>query len=329
MTYDEIIKSLKEDPLEELLKRADKIRREYVGEEVHLRGIIEFSNYCVNNCLYCGLRRDNHRLKRYRMKPQEIINLARNLIKQGVKTIVLQSGDDLAYKRDDITEIVKAIKQEGEVAITLSLGERPFSDYETWRQAGADRYLMKHETVNPELYAQLHPGKTFEGRLRHIVFLKELGYEIGVGNIVGLPGQSFEDLAGDILFIKEIEADMAGIGPFIPQENTPLADKPSGSVELTLRVLALVRIVAKTPHLPATTALATLGGEDAQLKALRGGANVIMPNFTPEEFSRNYKIYDGKTKVTFSRAKELIKKAGRKIGQDIGGSLRCRTHPKL
>lgn len=328
MTKEDILLSLKEEPLALLMQRADAVRRQYVGDEVHIRGIIEFSNHCCRHCLYCGLRCENKHIERYRMQPAEIIQLALQIAHQGVKTIVLQSGDDFSYTAETIASIIRTIKEEVDVAITLSLGERPFSDYELWRKAGADRYLMKHETANPALYAKLHPGKSLKERLSAILVLKNLGYEIGMGNIVGLPGQTLEDLAEDILLIREFQADMAGVGPFLPQKDTPLANYPPGKLELTLKVLALVRITSKDIHLPATTAMATIDPEKGQLLAFQAGANVIMPDFTPRNYGTKYAIYNDKAHVTYNQAKTLISKAGRKLGKGKGGSLKCKKPQK-
>ncbi|MDQ7031256.1 MAG: [FeFe] hydrogenase H-cluster radical SAM maturase HydE [Desulfonauticus sp.] len=328
MTKDEIIHHLAHTPLTQLLQQADQVRKKEVGDEVHIRGIIEFSNYCCRSCLYCGLRKENKNISRYRMSPEEIVQLALDIARQGVKTIVLQSGDDFAYSAQTIATIIEQIKQKADVAITLSLGERNFKDFELWKKVGADRYLMKHETADPNLYARLHPGKTLTERLKAISVLKTLNYEIGLGCIVGLPGQTLDTLAEDILLIKQFEADMAGIGPFIPQKDTPLKDHPPGDLELTLKVLSLVRITNQTIHLPVTTALATLDPEQGQLLALGAGANVIMPNFTPQRYEKNYNIYNNKAKVTLALTKNLIKRAGRKSGQGKGGSLKCKKLPK-
>jgi biotin synthase len=324
MTREEIISHLEQTPLNQLMQMADKVRQQHVGDDVHIRGIIEFSNYCCRSCLYCGLRKENKNIERYRMQPEEIIQLALDMAGQGVKTIVLQSGDDFAYSAKTIASIVREIKQEADVAITLSLGERDFAEFEFWRKAGADRYLMKHETANPTLYARLHPGKNLEERLSALTFLRDLGYELGMGCMVGLPGQTIEDLAEDILLIQSFRADMAGIGPFLPQMDTPLKDHPPGDLNLTLKVLALVRLTSKDIHLPATTATATLDPEQGQTLALQAGANVIMPDFTPQDYGRKYIIYNNKAKVTFNLAKDLIEETGRRLGKGKGGSLKCK-----
>ncbi|SDN85507.1 iron-only hydrogenase maturation protein HydE [Desulfonauticus submarinus] len=329
MTKKELIYHLQKTPLSQLIQEATKIRQKYIGKDVYIRGIIEFSNYCCRHCLYCGLRSANNNIKRYRMQPGEIIQLALNMAKQGVKTIVLQSGDDFAYDTKTIASIISSIKHKADVAITLSLGERDLSDYEYWRKAGADRYLMKHETANPILYAKLHPGKTLKERLSSLKFLKKIGYEIGLGCMVGLPGQTIHDLAEDILLIHKFQADMAGIGPFLPQKDTPLGNHSPGDLNLTLKIIALIRILIKKIHLPATTAIATLDPQQGIVLALQAGANVIMPDFTPQTYSSNYAIYNNKTRITLDLSKVFISKAKRKFNKGKGGSLRCKKPQKV
>jgi len=319
----EILSCLEDDRAEgELFKKADKIRKKYCGDEVHIRGIIEFSNYCSRNCLYCGLRRENRNVRRYRIKKEEVVDLALKIASLGIKTLVLQSGDDLCYPRDSICEIISGIKKNADIAITLSIGERPFEDYKAFKEAGADRYLLKQETSDFSLYAKLHPGQNLKKRLKILEYLKRLGYQIGAGNIVGLPAQTLKNLADDILLLKELDVDMAGIGPFIPHKDTPLKNFPPGDLNLTLRVLALARILTKNSHLPATTALATLDPREGQLLGLKAGCNVIMPDFTPEYYRKNYTIYDHKIRIDLERAKTVISRAGRKISSDKGDSLK-------
>ena len=329
MKKEEILEYLKNDKTDSLFKKADKIRKLYCGDRVFIRGIIEFSNYCCRSCLYCGLRQENKKLLRYRMTPRQIIRLARQIIEQGVKTIVLQSGDDFGFSQRILSDIILNIKSANpEVAITLSLGERSFDDYRAFRDAGADRYLLKHETANPRLYERLHPGQSLKKRIETLEYLKKLGYQVGAGNIVGLAGQTLEDLVDDILFMKKLDVDMAGIGPFIPQKDTPLSNQPPGKLDLTLKVLALTRIITKNTHLPSTTALATLDPQDGQFLGLKAGCNVLMPDFTPECYRKDYTIYDDKVRVSLDRAEELIFKAGRLISRDRGDSLKCKKRPK-
>ncbi|MEA3305981.1 MAG: [FeFe] hydrogenase H-cluster radical SAM maturase HydE, partial [Candidatus Omnitrophota bacterium] len=278
MKKEEIVKYLKAGKISGLFKKADAARKLYCGDKIFIRGIIEFSNFCVRDCLYCGLRKSNKKLKRYRMKIPEIRALSFRIIEKGIKTIVLQSGDDFFYTKDTLCKLISGIKKRcPDIAVTLSLGERPLDDYKAFKAAGADRYLLKHETANSSLYSKLHPRQELKTRLKILKHLRKLGYQVGAGNIVGLPFQSPEDLADDILFMRNLDVDMAGIGPFIPQKDTPLRGYPSGSLDLTLKVLALTRIAVKDTHLPATTALAALNPGAGQLLGFQAGANVIMP----------------------------------------------------
>ena len=234
ISKEEILQALKENN-EKIFERADETRKVFCKDEVHIRGIIAFSNYCCRSCLYCGLRKENKQIFRYRMKPEEIVKVACEIIQNGVKTVVLQSGDDFGFSRKTLVEIINKIKKGNNVAITLSVGEKPFDDYKAFREAGADRFLLKHETSNQSLYGKLHPGQSLKERLKSLEYMKKLGYQIGAGNIIGLPGQSIDDLVNDILFLKEFDVDMAGIGPFIPQKDTPLGNYPAGDLNLTLK----------------------------------------------------------------------------------------------
>jgi biotin synthase len=323
MTKKEILEHLKEKSSAALFKKADQVRRHYCGDSVYVRGIIEFSNYCVRHCLYCGLRRENKAVKRYRLMPKKIVEIASQAVSQGIHTIVLQSGDDFGYSRENIASIVQAIKKQNPgLAITLAVGERPLGDYRAFFDAGADRYLLKHETSNEMLYRRLHPSQSLKRRLEIIFELKRIGYQIGIGCIIGLPGQTAEDLYNDLLLFKEVQPDMAAVGPFIPQSHTPLAKNPSPPLELVFKMIALSRIVTKNSHIPATTAIGTLGGKPAQIRALKVGANIIMPNFTPLSFRKKYKIYNNKSYVSVESAKEIVCLAGRKFCLEKGDSLK-------
>jgi biotin synthase len=267
---------------ERLFEKANEVRERCVGNDVHLRGIIEFSNHCIRNCLYCGLRRDNSVLKRYRMTKAEIVEAAHAGVEAGLRTIVLQSGEDPFFDADLLARIIGEMKDRYDIAVTVSVGDRAKKDYQTIRKAGADRFLLKHETADPELFARLRPGTTLEGRKKHLFWLKELGFQVGSGNMVGLPGQTVETLADDILLMKELDVEMAGIGPFIPNDHTPLAACRRGDVDMTLKTLAVARLVLPFTHLPATTALASIHPEGRQV-ALKCGANVVMPDITPAQ----------------------------------------------
>ena len=277
---------------QELFVAADRVRSQYVGDQVHLRGLIEFSNTCKMNCHYCGLRKDNSKIKRYWLTPDEIIELATKAESYGYKTVVLQSGENDIYTVADMEYMIRSIKALG-LAITLSIGEKTRSEYLSYKQAGADRYLLRIETTDQEVYAKLHPSMSFENRMRCLVELKELGYEVGTGCLVGLPGQTTESLADDILFFKEINADMIGLGPFIPNADTPLAHEEGGTFELSLKVMAITRLLLPDANIPATTAMETLN-KQGRIIALQSGANVVMPNVTEGEYRQLYSLYPGK-----------------------------------
>lgn len=293
LSRDEIIALLKDDSInEELFKAADEVRKKYLGDEVHLRGLIEFTNICKRNCMYCGLRRDNKNLNRYRLSHEEIIDFAKKAVSYGYKTLVLQGGEDDYYTVDRLVPIVKDLKALG-VALTLSIGERPFEEYEALKKAGADRFLLRIETTDRELYEELDPGMSHENRIQCLKNLRKLGYEVGSGCLVGLPGQKIESLANDILFFKELDVDMNGIGPFIPNEDTPLKDAEGGQFELALKVMAIVRLLLPDINIPATTAMETLN-KQGRVIALQCGANVVMPNVTEGEYRKLYALYPGK-----------------------------------
>ena len=275
-----------------LFKTADKIRHDNVGDDVHLRGLIEFSNICKRQCKYCGLRCENDVLDRYRMKAEDIIICAEKGIAMGYKTIVLQSGEDEYFSQDKMCRIIEEIKRH-DVAVTLSIGEKTFEEYKAYKDCGADRYLIRIETTDKELYKKMHPNMNFENRLRCLEDLKTLGYEVGTGCLVGLPEQTTESLANDILFFKSINADMVGIGPFISNPNTPLKNEKNGDFYLALKVMALTRIMLPDINIPATTAMETLN-PNGRIIALQSGANVVMPNITSSGYREKYEIYPNK-----------------------------------
>ncbi|WP_353684476.1 [FeFe] hydrogenase H-cluster radical SAM maturase HydE [Thermodesulfovibrio sp. 3907-1M] len=288
----QILQLLTDVSFETLAKVADNVRRKTHGDVVHLRAIIEFSNYCKCNCLFCGIRRDNRKLTRYRMTEKEIVELACDAVNAGFKTVVLQSGEDPFWSVKKLSKVVREIKK-FDVAVTLSVGELSYKDYAMLREAGADRYLLKFETSDKKLFKALKPDTTFEKRVQCLKWLKELGYETGSGVIVGLPGQTLESLAEDIILMKELELDMLGVGPFIPHPETPLKDAPIGNPLITLKTLAIMRILLPKANIPATTALRTISPE-LGIKALQAGANVVMPDITPEKYRTFYEIYPGK-----------------------------------
>lgn len=264
------------------------------GNRVFMRGLIEFSNWCRKDCLYCGLRVSNRQADRYRMSPGEVLDCCEQGYRLGYRTFVLQSGEDPWYTADRITDLIRQIKARFPgAALTLSIGERPREEYEQFFRAGADRFLLRHETASPRLYGQLHPNAAFVERLRCLNDLKEIGYQVGAGFMVGLPGQTKEDLAEDLLFLKSLDPDMVGIGPFIPHSRTPLAGEAGGTVEATLMMVALTRLFLPGANIPATTALGTLRHDGREL-ALKAGANVVMPNLTPTRVRPKYALYENK-----------------------------------
>lgn len=278
-----------------LARRADAVRRRVYGNRVYIRGLIEISNICRNDCLYCGIRRGNKSCERYRLSGADILSACEEGYALGFRTFVLQGGEDGYFTDDVLCDIAGAIKQNHpDCALTLSLGERSRESYARLREAGADRYLLRHETANPEHYHKLHPVEmAFENRMRCLRDLKDLGYQVGCGFMVGSPHQTAQDLAMDLKLIEEFRPHMVGIGPFIPHAATVFADRPAGSVELTCYLLSMIRMIHPTALLPATTALGTLD-ESGREKGILAGANVVMPNLSPSNVRKKYMLYDNK-----------------------------------
>lgn len=325
----DIIEILKDDSNNDwLFSLADKTREEYVGDEVHLRGLIEFSNICKRQCKYCGLRCEDKYIDRYRISKEDIISYAEHAVNMGYKTIVLQSGEDEYYNTDLMCEIIAGIKKLG-VALTLSIGEKTYEEYKAFKEAGADRYLIRIETTDKTLYNQMHPNMDFDNRVRCLENLGRLGYEVGTGCLVGLPNQTIESLADDILFFKEINADMVGIGPFIPHPHTPLKDSATGSFTLALKVMALTRILLKDINIPATTAMETLN-PNGRIIALQSGANVVMPNVTTTEYRAKYEIYPNKICINENpdKCKGCISDKIQSIGRTVSTSFGFRAGKK-
>lgn len=325
LTREEIISIIKDDSInDELFSAANRVREKYMGNEVHLRGIIEFSNICKRNCMYCGLRKDNENLKRYRLMPDEIVELARKAAGYGYKSVVLQSAEDSYYTTEILQDIIKRIKKFN-IAVTLSLGEKTFEEYKSYKEAGADRYLLRIESTDRALYESLDPKMSHKNRLRCLSDLKTLGYEVGTGNLVGLPNQSVESIADDILFFKEIDADMVGLGPFIPNEDTPLGDYKVDNFTMSLKVMALVRLLLPDSNVPATTAMESLN-RNGRIIALSSGANVVMPNITEGEYRKLYALYPGKICVndTPSHCFNCIGGKISSIGRNVSTSLGSR-----
>lgn len=301
-----------------LFNNADTIRQKNVGNDVYLRGLIEFSNICRNNCLYCGIRRDNKNICRYRLSEDDIIKTAQYTANIGIKTVVLQSGEDTFFTRDKMCRIIDAIKKL-DVALTLSIGERTYDDYKAFRNAGADRYLMRIETTNKDLYHKLDPNMSWQKRYECLLMIKELGYELGSGIMVGLPEQTIESIAEDLIFLKELDVDMAGIGPFIPHKDTPLSQEQGCNLDLSLRTMAIMRLLMPSINIPATTAMEVLH-PNGRIMALQSGANVIMPNMTNSNFSKLYELYPNKDKafIEIASLSNKLKEIGREIGIGYG-----------
>lgn len=278
----------------ELLDLASKKRQEFYGKGVYLRGLIEFTNYCKCQCQYCGINATNTKAQRYRLTESEILECCDMGYRLGYRTFVLQGGEDPYFTDQRLCGIVTQIKhQYPQCAITLSVGERSYDSYKALYEAGADRYLLRHETASRKLYEALHPSMSFDRRRQCLYDLKAIGYQVGAGFMVGLPHQTHEDLVEDLLFLKDLSPHMVGLGPFIPHEDTALKDFPSGSLEMTTTLLALVRLLLPQVLLPATTALGSLHPKGREL-GLKAGGNVVMPNLSPISVREKYALYNGK-----------------------------------
>ncbi len=280
---------------EDIFSRARGYQQKYYGHEIFVRGLIEMTSYCKNDWIYCGLRRSNRSAQRYRLSREEILDCAQEGYRLGFRTFVLQGGEDPYYSAQDIADLVAELKKaHPDCAVTLSLGERERRDYELWHEAGADRYLLRHETADFAHYAMLHPPELSAAHRQNCLReLKDIGYQVGTGFMVGSPGQTAEHLAEDMLFLKELNPEMVGIGPFIPHHDTPFANEPAGTVELTLYLLGLIRLMIPDVLLPATTALGTIDPLGRE-KGVQAGANVIMPNLSPRAVRKKYELYDNK-----------------------------------
>ncbi|MCL2411004.1 MAG: [FeFe] hydrogenase H-cluster radical SAM maturase HydE [Treponema sp.] len=295
---DEIIHFIKtenQNDIEALFAQARKVREEHYGKSVFIRGLIEFTNHCKCDCYYCGIRCSNTKLERFRLSLDEILNCCRTGDRLGLKTFVLQGGEDPWFSTKRVTEIVSAIRQEfPDHAITLSIGERHESDYELFSRAGVNRYLLRHETADEKHYALLHPpSQNLADRKRCLWSLKKIGFQVGAGFMVGSPHQTPLTLLADIRFLEELQPQMVGIGPFIPQKDTPFSEYPHGNLTLCLKMLAITRILLPKALIPATTAMGSIAHNGREL-ALKAGANVVMPNLSPPDVKKLYAIYDNK-----------------------------------
>ena len=291
-----------------LFRRAREIRIRYYGKEIYIRGLIEFTNYCRNDCYYCGIRKSNRSAVRYRLTKDQILSCCETGYRLGFRTFVLQGGEDAWFTDERMLGIISEIRRRWpDCAVTLSIGELSYESYRKFFEAGADRYLLRHETYDASHYSRLHPESlSARHRRKCLLDLKEIGYQTGTGFMVGSPYQTAENLADDMLFIKKLNPQMVGIGPFIPHHDTPFADQPAGTLELTLFMLGLIRLLLPKVLLPATTALGTIA-EDGREKGILAGANVVMPNLSPEQVRKNYMLYDNKL-CTGDEAAESLKK---------------------
>lgn len=286
----------RDDETAELLRiRADEVRQRYYGKKVFLRGLIEVSSHCKNDCLYCGIRRSNRDADRYRLDREKILSCCENGYSLGFRTFVMQGGEDSFFTDELMCSIISEIREKyPDCAITLSLGERSRESYRLMKEAGADRYLLRHETASPELYRRLHPDEmSLDNRIRCLFDLKELGYQVGSGFMVGAPFQTTEDLVTDLRFLQKLQPQMIGIGPFVPHHSTPFAEEKGGTLELTLRLLGILRLMFPKVLLPATTALGTIHPMGREM-GLKTGCNVVMPNLSPVDVRKKYDLYDNK-----------------------------------
>ena len=309
-----------EETVSRLREEAVRLRKQYYGNKVFTRGLIEFTNYCKNNCYYCGIRNGNRHATRYRLTEDKILACCQNGYTLGYRTFVLQGGEDPYYTDERMVKIIRRIKKEfPDCALTLSIGEKSYESYQLFRSAGADRYLLRHETADETLYRSLHPEvMSLEARKQCLYNLKKLGYQVGAGFMVGAPGQKISHLAEDLLFLQELQPQMVGIGPFIPHHDTIYAEERAGSVELTLFLLSVIRIMLPKVLLPATAALGTLD-PSGRKKGLSAGANVVMPNLSPVKNRKLYELYDNKI-CTGEETAECRECLGRRV-ESIGYQL--------
>lgn len=277
-----------------LYQKADQVRHAFMGDRVYLRGIIEFSNYCKKNCFYCGIRAGNTLVQRYRMGLDEILDVCKKMEKKFQTTVVLQSGEDVGFTKEILGELIARIKKETSLAVTLSVGERPADTYLYWKQKGMDRYLLRFETSDPQLFKEVHPDDDFEERLSCIYELQKIGVQTGSGFLIGLPNETLLQLAGDILFCTQLKLDMIGVGPFIANPNTPLGHTQNPfETEIFFKTMAILRLLNPKAHIPATTAFDAIA-PDGRNRLLKAGANVFMPNASPRAYRKHYLLYPGK-----------------------------------
>ena len=295
------------ETIDYLSERARCVRESIYGKDVFVRGLIEFTNYCKNACFYCGINCRNTKVERYRLTKEQIVECADLGYSLGFRTFVLQGGEDPFFTDEKIVDIVKTLKENHpDCAVTLSIGEKSEESYRAFFEAGADRYLLRHETITEEHYSKLHPSEmSLANRVECLKTLKKIGYQVGCGFMVGSPYQTLDNLISDLKFVREFEPEMCGIGPFIPHEDTAFKDEPAGTVEMTTRLLSIIRLLVPSVLLPSTTALGTIDPLGRE-KGLMAGANVVMPNLSPTDVREKYKLYDNKI-CTGDEAAECIK----------------------
>lgn len=293
--YQQLVEDTSDLTASSLAKLADQVRRPIYGNKVYIRGLIELSSICSRNCLYCGIRRGNPNAERYRLTPEEILTCAEEGHALGFRTFVLQGGEDPWFTDERLEDLLHTLKRRfPDCAVTLSLGERSRESYQRLFDAGADRYLLRHETADPALYAKLHPPEmSWENRMQCLRDLKDIGYQVGCGFMVGAPYQSARQLAMDLKFVEQFHPDMCGIGPFVPHHDTVFRDQPAGGAALTVKLLSILRLIHPKMLLPATTALGTIDPHGRE-KGILAGANVVMPNLSPVGVRRKYSLYDNK-----------------------------------
>ena len=314
-----LVKNIDSECMNLLKKKSNETRNKYYKNKVYVRGLIEISSYCKKDCMYCGLRKSNKNAQRYRLTKQEILRCARKGDELGYKTVVLQGGEDNYFTDEILEDIIKSIKAEfPQNAITLSLGERSYNSYKRLYNAGADRYLLRHESASRKLYEDIHPNEKFENRRNCLDNLKEIGYQVGAGFMINIPNQSDEDLVNDLIYLKKINPAMCGIGPFIAHKDTPFRAYKNGDTKTTIMYLAIIRLLLPKVLLPATTALSSIDNSGRE-QGIKAGANVIMPNLSPMDVRKKYSIYDNKAYILDEDAIYLdnINKKIRDIGFEI------------
>jgi len=320
---------------ESLFSAADQVRMETVGDTIHLRGIVEFSNFCGRNCLYCGMRVGNALVERYRMPTDEVVRICESMRGLGLKSVLLESGEDPTYTVESLCKMIEAIRKNTELEVSLSVGDRPAAELQALKEAGAGKYLLKHETSDSALYERLHPEMNLSDRMRRLGELKKIGFEVGGGSLVGLPGQSIHSLVEDLLLFQGYEVDMAVIGPYIPASGTPMAleggtwmrrptvtlsvfDKKHTVAEFVLKLLALTRLLLPETRIPSTTALASFLPQGREM-GLLAGANMVMLNFTPARYKELFRVYDDRISIreTAEDALAAVRTLGDKLGRRV------------